>query len=53
MPGASSSTTRIEIASKPLATAQRPSEVVKREREIGELDMFLSSSGWDLWQAFG
>jgi hypothetical protein len=43
----------IGIASKPLAASNAPSEVVKRDREIGELDLFLSSSGWDLWQAFG
>ena len=42
----------VEIASKPLAPGNAPSEVVKRDREIGELDLFLSSSGWDLWQAF-
>src|SRR5690242_14444856 len=43
----------VEIASKPLAAGSAPSEVVKRDREIGNLDLFLSSSGWDLWQAFG
>lgn len=43
----------VEIASKPLAAGNAPSEVVKRDREIGELDLFLSSSGWDLWQSFG
>ncbi|UWU84909.1 hypothetical protein N2605_00125 [Bradyrhizobium yuanmingense] len=43
----------VEIASKPLAVGNAPSEVVKRDREIGELDLFLSSCGWDLWQAFG
>lgn len=43
----------IEIASKPLAASNAPSEVTKRDREIGTLDHFLSSSGWDLWQAFG
>ncbi|MBI5006211.1 MAG: hypothetical protein HZB95_03700 [Nitrosomonadales bacterium] len=43
----------IEIASKPLAASHAPSEVTKRDREIGELDNFLSSSGWDLWHAFG
>ncbi|WP_419685623.1 hypothetical protein ACN22W_00020 [Burkholderia theae] len=42
----------VGIASKPLATGNALSEVVKRDREIGELDLFLSSSGWDLWQAF-
>ncbi|MDW9375250.1 hypothetical protein GOC57_11285 [Sinorhizobium meliloti] len=43
----------VEIASQPLAAANAPSEVIKREREIGTLDHFLSSAGWDLWQAFG
>jgi hypothetical protein len=43
----------LQIADQPLAGINAPSEVVKRDREIGELDLFLSSSGWDLWQAFG
>ena len=43
----------VEIASKPLAAGNAPSEVIKRDREIGALDYFLSSSGWDLWQTFG
>ncbi|MCW5261103.1 hypothetical protein D5045_13215 [Verminephrobacter eiseniae] len=43
----------VEIARKPLAAGNAPSEVVKRDREVGELDLFLSSSGWNLWQAFG
>lgn len=43
----------VEIASRPLAEGNAPSEVVKRDREIGELDLFLASSGWDLWQSFG
>ena len=43
----------VEIASKPLTAGKAPSEVTKRDREIGALDYFLSSSGWDLWQAFG
>lgn len=43
----------VEIASKPLAIGNAPSEVTKRDREIGNLDHFLSSSGWDLWQVFG
>jgi hypothetical protein len=43
----------VEIASKPLGAGNAPSEIVRRDREIGELDLFLSSCGWDLWQAFG
>lgn len=43
----------LEIAAKPLTAANAPSEVIKRDREIGLLDHFLSASGWDLWQSFG
>ena len=43
----------IGIVSKRLAVGNASGEVVKRDREIGELDLFLSSSGWDLWQGFG
>ncbi|AOI68917.1 hypothetical protein [Burkholderia ubonensis] len=43
----------VEIASKPLAAGNAPSEVIRRDREIGGFDHFLSSIGWDLWQAFG
>lgn len=43
----------VEIASKPPAAGNTPSEVIKRDREIGGFDHFLSTSGWDLWQAFG
>jgi hypothetical protein len=43
----------LQVASKPLAAGNAPSEVVRRDREIGELDLFLASSGWDLWQTFG
>ena len=43
----------VEIASKPLAAGNAPSEVVKRDREIGALDHFLATSGWDLWSSFG
>ncbi|MBF0422813.1 MAG: hypothetical protein HQL73_07460 [Magnetococcales bacterium] len=45
--------TVVEIASKPLAAGNAPSEVIRRDREIGVLDHFLSSIGWDLWQSFG
>ncbi len=43
----------LEIASRPLAEGNAPGEVVKRDRETGELDLFLASSGWDLWRCFG
>jgi len=43
----------IEITSKPLAAGNASSEIIKRDREIGALDHFLSSAGWELWQVFG
>ena len=43
----------LEINSKPLISKNVASEVLKRDREVGEIDYFLSSSGWDLWQVFG
>lgn len=43
----------VEIASRPLAAANAPSELIKRDREIGSLDHYLSSTGWDLWEVFG
>jgi len=43
----------VEIASRPLTESKAPSEVTRRDREIGALDHFLSASGWDLWQTFG
>ena len=43
----------VEITSKPLTVLNAPEEVAKRDREIGALDHFISSSAWDLWQDFG
>ena len=42
----------VEIASRPLTPSSAASEVIKRDREIGALDHFLASSGWDLWHDF-
>ena len=43
----------VTIASRPLTAGNASSEVVKRDREIGILDDFLSATSWDLWHAFG
>jgi len=43
----------IEIMVKPLAPSSAPNDVTKRDREMGSLDHFLSSCGWDLWRGFG
>ena len=40
------------ITSKPLFSSDAPSEVSRREREIGAFDHFLASAAWDLWKAF-
>ena len=43
----------LAIAAQPLTADQAPSEVIRRDREIGVFDHFLASSAWDLWPAFG
>ena len=46
-------TRALDITCKPLTAGNTPSEIVRRDRAIGDLDLFLSSTGWDLWQSFG
>lgn len=43
----------LEIASKPLAEGTAPGEVISRDRAVADLDLFLSSSAWELWKSFG
>jgi len=43
----------LAIATQPLAPGKAPSEVVRRDREIGAFDHFLSALAWDLWPVFG
>ncbi len=43
----------LQVTSQPLSHSSAVGEIVKREREVGELDNFLSSAGWDLWAVFG
>jgi hypothetical protein len=43
----------IEITSEPLNTDTAIGAVINRDSEVGMLDHFLTSSGWDLWQDFG
>lgn len=42
----------LAITSPPFATANPVGEVTKRDREVGALDLFLSSSNWELWRDF-
>jgi len=39
----------LQIAAAPLSPETAPSEVKRRDSEIGEMDLFLSSCGWELW----
>lgn len=43
----------LDICSQPLSQNSASGEVTKRDRAIGELDLFLSASAWDLWGQFG
>ena len=41
-----------EIFSAPLAPQHAEREVTERERKIGELELLLSGSAWELWRDF-
>ncbi|MEQ1945261.1 hypothetical protein ABMA32_22845 [Mesorhizobium sp. VNQ89] len=43
----------VAICSSPLLASSASGEVTKRDRAVGTLDHFLSSSAWDLWEEFG
>ncbi len=42
----------VAITSEPLSGSSAAAEVTRRDRAVGEIDLFLASGGWDLWQAF-
>jgi hypothetical protein len=41
-----------QICSEPLNKATAPHEVTQRDNHVGDLDLFLSTAGWDLWRAY-
>jgi hypothetical protein len=43
----------LSICSAPLTKDLATKEVTKRDRDLGKLDHFLATSGWELWQSFG
>ncbi|WP_176314318.1 hypothetical protein [Burkholderia vietnamiensis] len=43
----------LDCCSPPVRKENASNDVAKRDREIGALDHFLSTGGWDLWQSFG
>lgn len=40
------------ICSAPLSANQIDAEVTRRDRAVGEIDLFLATAGWDLWLAY-
>jgi len=41
-----------EICSQPLSVGSAKGEVTQRDRQIGAIDLFLSSAAYDLWEEF-
>jgi hypothetical protein len=41
-----------QICSQPIPIGKAESEVVKRDRSIGDVDHYLSTAGWDLWSSY-
>lgn len=41
-----------EICSAGLVRGNAPSEVTKRDRSVGDLDLFLATAAWDLWLSY-
>ena len=41
-----------DTCSAPLSPDKAPSQVTKRDAEIGSADLFLATAGWDLWRAY-
>ncbi len=40
------------ICTAPLPTQTAASEIVRRDRELAALDLFLATAGWDLWSEY-
>jgi hypothetical protein len=41
-----------QICSAPLPSSGVAGEVTRRDREVGALDLFLATAGWDLWRDY-
>ena len=41
-----------DVCSAPFAGARPESDVVRRDREVADLDLFLATAGWDLWASY-
>ena len=43
----------MELCAEPIKKENAAKEITRRDREVGSLDHFLSTVGWDLWEHFG
>lgn len=41
-----------DVCCAPFGSAKPESEVVRRDRELGDVDLFLATAGWDLWDHY-
>ena len=41
-----------EICSQPIDEGKADAEVARRDRAIGDLDLYLATAGWDLWSHY-
>jgi hypothetical protein len=41
-----------QICTSPIEPGKADAEVTRRDRALGELDHFLATTGWDLWQSY-
>ena len=41
-----------QICSQPILVGKAESEIVKRDRAIGDVDLYLTTAGWDLWSTY-
>jgi hypothetical protein len=40
------------VCSRPLTQGQAVAEVLKRDRSLADVDLYLATAGWDLWSHF-
>ncbi len=41
-----------KVCSSPLIGSKPEAEITKRDRVVGDLDLFLTTAGWDLWRTY-
>ncbi|MGE4157862.1 MAG: hypothetical protein AB7F75_02065 [Planctomycetota bacterium] len=41
-----------EICSKPIPDGKPDAEIPRRDRAVGDIDLFMATAGWDLWRSY-